>query len=88
MGKNQELQAWRKKLDRIDHKLVKLLFKRDEITKQIGKYKKTKNMPVQDKKREKEVIKNRKELAEKYGLDADYVEDIILKILEHSRNNQ
>lgn len=46
----------RKKIDKIDSQIFRLLKKRFGLSKEIGKYKKEKGFFVKDKEREKEII--------------------------------
>lgn len=66
----------RKKIDRIDNKLIKLLMKRNEAVRVVGIYKKENNIPTLDKKRWNKVLKNRLESAKKLGLSEDFVEKV------------
>lgn len=49
----------RKQIDNIDSKIIKLIEKRFEISREIGKLKRENGFEIEDKKREKEIIENR-----------------------------
>jgi monofunctional chorismate mutase len=53
------LNKYRKKIDKIDKKLIKLFEKRMDIAKCVGEYKKENNIQILDSEREKEVLKSR-----------------------------
>lgn len=71
-----KLQIYRQKIDSIDEKMVNLLGKRFSIVTKIGEYKKRNNLPIIDKRREREKIKNLSELAQKYNLSKSLIKDI------------
>ncbi|MBT3704849.1 chorismate mutase [Candidatus Peregrinibacteria bacterium] len=52
----KDLRKWRKKIDRVDKKLEKLLAKREKLVVEIGKIKKSKDLDVEQLSREKEVF--------------------------------
>jgi chorismate mutase len=51
-----DISSWRKKIDRLNTTLVKLLNERARYAVEIGKIKKKKNLPVADPLREKKVL--------------------------------
>lgn len=52
------LQEWRRRIDEIDRKLVKLLNERSQCALEIGKLKQAANIPLYQPDREKEVLQN------------------------------
>ncbi len=54
-GKEINLNGLRKKIDQIDIRIVELLDERAKIVKEIGEYKKSKDIPIYQPEREKEV---------------------------------
>lgn len=52
------LKTIRSEIDRIDRNLKILLSKREKLIKRIGKLKKLHNLKIEDKTREKKVLKN------------------------------
>lgn len=53
------LKKYRKQIDKIDRKFVKLFEKRMGISKRIGEFKKANNMEIFDAKRETEILSER-----------------------------
>jgi len=87
--KHQEkLKEYRKNIDRIDKQIIGLLKKRFEISKKIGEYKKQNNLPVKNKKREKQLIEKRIKSLEKTSLKPGFIKKIFKLILKESRKIQ
>lgn len=86
----KELEKLRKKIDKADEKLLKILAERFSLTKKIGEFKKRHNLKIRDLKREKEILKTKKELARKLGLDPKLIEKIFKlifkKVLQNHKN--
>ena len=78
----------REKLDKLDESLLKTLAERFFLSEEIAELKMKNNMPVLDEEREKEMLENKKKLAEKLGLDIKTVESIFEVILKRSRQIQ
>lgn len=74
-----ELENIRKKIDIIDEKIANLLDKRAEKILKIREIKNTKNLPIINHKREKEIIDKQ---------DNQYKKNIFKKILTESRKLQ
>ena len=53
------LDKYRKKVDKIDKKLIKLFEKRMDVARCVGEYKKENNLEILDTAREKEILENR-----------------------------
>ena len=53
-----QLEAYRQEIIEVDKQIAKFLEKRFEIVTKIGDYKREKNMPIQDLKRDEIVMKN------------------------------
>ena len=81
------LKNLREKLDKIDKKLLKVLTERFEITQKVGIYKKKKNLPVLDRKREQEIFRQRKLQAKKINLDPLLIEKIFKLIIKKVKEN-
>jgi chorismate mutase len=84
----EKLAKYRKKVDKINIKILKLLAKRLKITKKIGEYKKANNIKIFNSNREKEIYQTLEKQAEKYNLDKHYVKKVFKIIIKHSRKNQ
>jgi len=80
------LKDYRKKLDRIDTEIVKLLKKREDVIKKVGRYKKKIGLKICDPKREKELIKDKLKMAGR--LNKKFVESIFRLILKESKRKQ
>ena len=85
---NLDLKDYREQIDEIDREIVALLTKRLGIVKSIADYKKKNNLQVLDKKREKVVLEEKLNLAQKNNLDEEFVVDIFEKIMEQSKKIQ
>jgi len=86
----EDLKKLRKKIDQIDKEIVRHLSRRFKITEKVGKLKFKKNLPLRDLKRERELLKKRKDWAKKYRLSPfliDKIFHLIIKevLLCHSR---
>ena len=60
-----ELDIFRKQIDKIDDQIVDLLAKRMKIVKDVGEYKKKNGLPFFDQSRWQEVIKKKKGFVKK-----------------------
>ncbi|MDY3006386.1 shikimate kinase [Anaerococcus porci] len=72
-------------IDKVDEKLIKLLEKRFDLSKEVSLYKKENNKPIFDKERENEILKNLEKENKKYG---PYFREIYKTIMEQSKNLQ
>ena len=82
------LEKSRKKIDKIDTELVKILAKRFKITKQIRKYKKINKLPLIDRKREISILKTKIKLAKRLKLDTDLIKNIFMLIFEKAKKRE
>ncbi len=57
-NKHNEIEKWRRKIDKIDIKIVRLLNRRARYADEIGKLKQELNLPIYSPEREKQVIEN------------------------------
>ena|SRR5713226_4464351 len=53
-----DLDGWRKRIDEVDHQLVRLLNERSKCAVEIGHLKKDLNMPAWQPEREAEILRN------------------------------
>lgn len=83
-----ELEEIRKEIDKIDDGLLSLLAKRKSLAKEIAMIKKSKNMPILDKKREIWLIQRLKRKAKELGLDEEFTIKLYQHILENSKKEQ
>lgn len=83
------MEQLRKEIDDIDRKIIELLAKRFSIAKEIAKLKKDQNLPIQDKEREEEVIKNAINNLKANGFDdAQFAKDLYAVIMKKSKEVQ
>ena len=77
----EDLQILRKRVDTIDHKILKALSERVTICQKIGEYKKQHDLPVEDRVREREVYSKIKETAVKFQLEPTRIELLYREIV-------
>ncbi|MBS9783687.1 MAG: bifunctional chorismate mutase/prephenate dehydrogenase [Pasteurella sp.] len=80
----QKLNTLRQDIDDIDAELVNLLARRSKLTQQIGEIKTETGMPIYVPEREKSLIAARRVQANKSGISADLVEDLLHRIMRES----
>lgn len=73
---NMQIEKLRFKLDIINEKIISLLAKRRQITKEIAQLKKEIKLPVLDKDREKIQNEKIRQIACKFEIDPDVIEKI------------
>lgn len=76
-----ELEQYRKQVDRVDELILKALAKRAKICVAIGEVKKKRGMTVRDISRENEVYKTVKEKCVEFGLGPFQVEAVYREIV-------
>lgn len=59
----EELQSLRNEIDVIDRQMVELFRRRMDVTRRVGEYKAARGIPVLDQERERQVLRNKGELA-------------------------
>ena len=83
------LSSLRKKIDNVDLQLLELLAQRLKISREIAEYKRQNNLPIQDRKRELEVITKRIEKFKQLGFDDEiFVTKLFELIMRKSREVQ
>jgi chorismate mutase/prephenate dehydrogenase len=85
---DQEINLLRTDIDEVDSQLVKLLAKRRKITTRIGKLKSDAGMPIYVPEREAALLRKHRENADKEGLSADFIEDILRRLMRDSYISQ
>ena len=86
--KVEELQRLRHRIDELDHQLIDLLARRQEVVEEVVAFKKEHQLSVYHPAREADMIDARREHGRKVGLDADYMEEIFRNIMRYSRSVQ
>ena len=79
------LSSLRNQIDDIDSKILELFLERIDVCRKIAKIKKLNSIPIENKKREKEILENIKSLSEN---DFSYSEDLFRKIFEICKSVQ
>lgn len=86
-GADQQLAEYRASIDNIDAALVHLLAERFKITKAVGRYKATVDLPPADPGREQVQLERLRDLAEQSGLDPAFTEKflrfIVAEVIHH-----
>ena len=79
------IEQMRKKIDKIDAKILSLIEERVQVAKKIGESKRRNKQPIYDNKREGEIIGN---LTSKTGLNKKFVRKIFESIIQYCRENE
>jgi len=90
--KQTSISELRKKIDRVDNRIVNLIHERMALIVTIGRMKKMSSKPIYNRQREKEVINNWLDQAAKHGLDRKIINSIARLIIRASiikqKNNE
>ncbi len=78
------MEEYRKKINKVDSEIIKLLAKRRELSREIVNLKNQRQGSVRDKNREKELLTQLVELGKKEGLDSDFVTKVFHEIIDDS----
>lgn len=70
------LESLRKQIDQIDNKIITLFGKRFSLVKEIGEYKKNKNIPVQNKKREGDKLQKLLKLGNTKNISESFIKTV------------
>ena len=79
-----ELQGYRKQIDKIDEEIIELLAKRFETVTKIGKFKKENNLSIIDNNRFQKVLDKVKNIASKHGISVSLIQDMYNLIHKYS----
>ena len=83
-----KLETLRKKIDRVDKRIVKQIAKRMRLSERVGKFKYANAISCSNPEREKEVIATKRTLAKKKNVNPSLIEDIFKKIIKESNKVQ
>lgn len=83
-----DLLKLRTRIDAIDHQILDLLVKRNEVIKEVASVKQQTGFGIRDFTRERELLANRGEIAETGGLRREVIESLFRVILWASRDKQ
>ena len=84
----RRLERLRDEILDCDRELVRILGRRRDLVREIGRLKAALGVPVTDPQREAAVVRRAAELARASGLDEELVRDLIWKIMASSRDQQ
>ena len=84
----EKIKDFREKFDYYDREITNLLIQRFHLSREIGKYKISCNLPVLDTEREKQILEQRKAQAQDGGISPDIIQEIYKVILHESRKVQ
>jgi chorismate mutase len=82
------LEKFRKEIEKTNLQILRLLAKRNKISKKIGEYKKKNKIPITDKKQEKKVFAKIKVQSKRLGLNQRFTKDVFKKIVKESKKVQ
>lgn len=78
----KQLKALRLKIDQTDYVLFKALSKRFKYVQKVGKIKKKFDLPILQKDRWEEIVKDRLKLGKKISISEDFTRNL-LKLIHH-----
>ncbi len=84
----EQLNCLRDQIDELDHQLVELLARRQEVVEEVVAFKKERQLSVYHPAREADMIDARRQHGREVGLDVDYLEEIFRNIMRYSRSTQ
>lgn len=84
----EALKDLRSEIDSLDSELIQLFAKRLQLVSQVGKVKHQHGLPVYVPQREIEMLKARREEAEKLGVSPDLIEDVLRRFMRESYTNE
>lgn len=79
-----DIKEIRGKIDTIDEEISRLIAERFALLPDVLKYKIENNLPVQDKVRESELLKNKIEKAINFGLNPEFIKELFENIMAES----
>jgi len=78
------MEERRKKINKVDSEIIKLLAKRRDLSREIIRLKNESKSTIRDKNREKELLTQLIKLGKKEGLDSDFVTKVFHEIIDDS----
>jgi len=70
------IESLRERINDFDNSIIKILTQRMKVVKKVGEFKKKKNMPLCDRKRQAEVLKIRIKQGKSGGLNEKFVKKL------------
>ncbi|CAM2900056.1 chorismate mutase [Hathewaya histolytica] len=83
----EDIKNIRREIDNIDKELVRIFEERLNLSLKVMEYKKERSLPILDKNREEQVIKQAKENLNNIKYE-EYLEDFFTKLMEISKKVQ
>ncbi len=80
-----EVKELRKRIDKIDREIVRLLEKRIGIAKEIGRLKRDTGAEIFDPEREREVLEN---ISDSTKINREFVRNLFGSIIEYCKNEE
>ncbi|NIO06152.1 MAG: chorismate synthase [Proteobacteria bacterium] len=82
------LERLRGEIDGVDYQLIELLARRNEVSSEIGEYKRRMERKIRDGKREAELMEKRMEWATDLGVDCELIRALFYQVMKASREIQ
>lgn len=86
-----QLDDYRREIDKYTDEIVELIAEREELCRRIGQYKSIRGLPAYDANREKEIFKRVEKRAKELGLDTEdreFLKDVFILIMKRSKEVQ
>ncbi|NRB78017.1 MAG: chorismate mutase [Saccharospirillaceae bacterium] len=76
-----ELEEYRKSIDNIDNAIISMFAERFKVTNKVGEFKAKNALPAKDEAREQKQFLRIVELANTYGLDAEFAKAMLTTVI-------
>lgn len=86
--KTPNLKALRKKIDRVDATIIRMLAERRKLSREVGRLKARLKMAVKDPGREREILEYYRTESKRHKLDPLFVHQLFRHIIRYSRRVQ
>ncbi len=83
-----KIEALRKKVDHLDSKLLRILFRRFQVTKKIGQVKEKNQLPLEDQSREALKLDFLSRRAKSLNMSPEFAQKLFKEIFSESKNQQ
>ncbi len=81
----EQIEKLRNRIDGIDRKILKLIEKRADLAKNIGRIKKRNGLKISDSEREREVIEN---VLSSSNIDKDFLKKLFRLIIKYCKDEE
>lgn len=82
------LTQLRKHISQLDEQIIQLIAERQDISRAIGQYKKSNDLPVYDPERERKLNEFHSSICNKLGVSSQMIQNIFNILIEESRKVQ